>query len=245
MIGFETLRSRLIEKIRLQIRNGDMTERALARRAGISQPHMHNLLKGVRALTPGSCDELLAKLGMSVFDLIDGDELRRALFLVVRKTELTIEVPVLLDRLGPGLPWPDRVSPFERVAVPYVGVSSIPNPVVARLAEDPAMKPALMPGDLVVLDSSDTGGECDDPEALFAIEHGGTSVLRWIRRGRARTYVVAAACRNCPRDWEPLAPEAVIRARAVPVQSMYSPETVYDPLLPPRDRGRRLAATRR
>ena len=49
MIGFEILRNRLIENIRYRIRNGELTERGLARRTGISQPHLHNLLKGVRS----------------------------------------------------------------------------------------------------------------------------------------------------------------------------------------------------
>jgi hypothetical protein len=241
MIGFENLRGRLIERIRLQIRNGDMTERALARRAGISQPHMHNLLKGVRALSPACCDELMSKLGLTVFDLVDTDELRRALFLAVRKTELSVEVPVLLDRLGPGLPWPDRVSPFERIAVPYAGVSQIAEPVVARLADDSAMNPTLAAGDLVLLDASQAGCNCADPDALFAIQHAGSSYLRWIRRGRSAVYLLTAECRNRPHAWDTLPAKAVIRGCAVPIASMHAAQTVYDPLLPPRDKRRELA----
>ncbi len=118
MIGFDNLRTRLIEQLRHRIRNGEVTERALARKTGISQPHLHNLLKGVRALNAGRSDQLLTKLGLTALDLFEGEELRRALSLRARQGEVLLEVPVLEDRLGPGLPWPDRLSPFERVEVP-------------------------------------------------------------------------------------------------------------------------------
>jgi transcriptional regulator with XRE-family HTH domain len=61
-----SLRTLLVERVR----NGELTERGLARRIGISQAHMHNVLKGVRILTPEVADLILRELRMSVEDLV-------------------------------------------------------------------------------------------------------------------------------------------------------------------------------
>ena len=57
--------------LRARVRNGEVTERGLARLAGISQPHLHNMLKGVRALSAEKADLLLNRLELSVVDLLD------------------------------------------------------------------------------------------------------------------------------------------------------------------------------
>ncbi len=237
MIGFEALRGRLVEKVRRRIQNGELTERALALKVDISQPHLHNLLKGVRAFNARSSDRLLAGLAMSALDLLETDELRRTLLMRARAAELSIEVPVLKDRLGPGLPWPDQPSPFERVPVPIRYLSRLDNPVVARLAHDETLTPLLSTGDLVLLDSSPEGLMCPDPEALFAVILDGQVCLRWVRRGRGSLYLIRASCRNAPHRWERSAAPwtGLIRARAIPLHWMYEPELLRDPLLPPRD----------
>lgn len=74
---FEILHARLIAVIRNRVRNGEMSERSLARLAGISQPHMHNVLKGARSLSAGTADVILRSLRISLLDLIE-DEERRA-----------------------------------------------------------------------------------------------------------------------------------------------------------------------
>jgi transcriptional regulator with XRE-family HTH domain len=48
-----------------------LTERGLARRAGISQPHLHNVLKGKRFFSLQTADLVLHELGLSVVDLIE------------------------------------------------------------------------------------------------------------------------------------------------------------------------------
>ena len=53
-----------------RIRNGELTERGLARRLGISQAHMHNVLKGVRVLTPELADRILLEFHSSLEDLL-------------------------------------------------------------------------------------------------------------------------------------------------------------------------------
>src|SRR5205807_458087 len=51
------------------------TERGLARILGISQPQIHNVLKGARKLRPELADRLIRQLEMTVLDLFDPPEL--------------------------------------------------------------------------------------------------------------------------------------------------------------------------
>ena len=46
--------------------NGEFTERELARRSGVSQPHIHHVLSGARTMTPAVADALLDALGLAV-----------------------------------------------------------------------------------------------------------------------------------------------------------------------------------
>lgn len=66
---FETLQQRLLEYVKWRVRNGELTERRLAGLIGISQPHMHNVLKGIRTLSLGIADRILKAMEMSVLDL--------------------------------------------------------------------------------------------------------------------------------------------------------------------------------
>lgn len=72
---FGALQTRLIQLVNTRIQNGDFTERGLARILGISQPQIHNVLKGARKLQPELADRLLGKLGIDVTDLLQTVEL--------------------------------------------------------------------------------------------------------------------------------------------------------------------------
>ena len=43
---FADVRNALTAVLRARVRNGELTERGLARLVGVSQPHIHNVLKG-------------------------------------------------------------------------------------------------------------------------------------------------------------------------------------------------------
>ncbi len=75
---FERLLERLARRLRTTIRNGELTERGFARRIGVSQPHLHNVLAGTRAMTPRVADRILAGLGISAIDLLTDEERRGA-----------------------------------------------------------------------------------------------------------------------------------------------------------------------
>lgn len=67
---FADLRTDLLNLLRDRIRNGELTERKLARLVGASQPHMHNALKGVREISPAMADRILKNLDLTIWDLI-------------------------------------------------------------------------------------------------------------------------------------------------------------------------------
>ena len=69
------MKNRLLDNVRLKLRNGENTERGLALRVGLSQSHMHNVLKGERELTVDVADRILDELGMSALDLVERSEL--------------------------------------------------------------------------------------------------------------------------------------------------------------------------
>jgi plasmid maintenance system antidote protein VapI len=72
---FEILQLRLIAHVHGRVQRGEVTERGLARGTGISQPHLHNMLKGVRVLSPQMADILLRHLHITLLDLLDANEL--------------------------------------------------------------------------------------------------------------------------------------------------------------------------
>jgi plasmid maintenance system antidote protein VapI len=74
-IQFDELMDRLRAYIRLRINSGEFTERSLARVLRISQPHLHNMLKGVRRINVELGDRLMVKFRISVLDLITEEEM--------------------------------------------------------------------------------------------------------------------------------------------------------------------------
>jgi plasmid maintenance system antidote protein VapI len=78
-ITFEVLQRRLLSVAARRIQNGEYTERGLARILGVSQPQIHNVLKGARKLHFLLADRLLNKFSISALDLLNDGELNEAL----------------------------------------------------------------------------------------------------------------------------------------------------------------------
>src|SRR3569833_4214259 len=130
---------------RQAVQAGEISERALARRAGLSQPRLHNVLKGVRAPSPAAAGQLMRALDVSVPHLlwlsphISASEIR--------------EVPLLQNRIGPG----SRESFNEfRGYLPFPAplVAALDEPVAAHLGADLALPFEFRAGDLVLLDQN-------------------------------------------------------------------------------------------
>ena len=74
-MNFRDLQRRLIAHLHKLVRSGDATERGLARLTGVSQPHMHHVLKGKRLLSLEMADQVLAQLHLDLLDFIEPGEL--------------------------------------------------------------------------------------------------------------------------------------------------------------------------
>lgn len=74
-MDFQGLRERLVAYLRDRVRSGEVTERGLARISGVSQPHIHNVLKGKRALSVEMSDVLLHHLHIDLLDLMKPEDL--------------------------------------------------------------------------------------------------------------------------------------------------------------------------
>jgi len=68
------LQNRFVALLRKRVRNGELTERRLARMVGVSQPHMHNVLHGKRSFSVETTDEMMRLLRVDVLDLIEPSE---------------------------------------------------------------------------------------------------------------------------------------------------------------------------
>ena len=122
---FALLLATVLLETRLRIANGEVTERALARRVGVSQSQMHNVLKGARTLSPKLADRLLVALEIPL-------DLSRAMLVIADPTPLnylilidTIEVlpgstgNILPRALGRSCSTPPRLPPLRTGRVRY------------------------------------------------------------------------------------------------------------------------------
>ncbi len=71
---FHQLERRFLDHLRDRVRSGYITERRLAHLTGISQPHIHNVLKGKRTLSLETADAILQILNIDLLDFIEPDE---------------------------------------------------------------------------------------------------------------------------------------------------------------------------
>ena len=78
-IAFEALLERLLFHVNKRIQNGYFTERGLARILGISQPQIHNVLKGKRKLQPTLADRMMRELELTILSLFEEHELKEQL----------------------------------------------------------------------------------------------------------------------------------------------------------------------
>jgi predicted transcriptional regulator len=72
---FQDLHLRLIAHLRERIHSGELSERGLARLTGVSQPHIHNVLKGKRSFSTEISDTILFFLKLDLLDLLEPEDL--------------------------------------------------------------------------------------------------------------------------------------------------------------------------
>jgi hypothetical protein len=173
-VGFQLLLDQLRDIVRDRVKNGQMTERNLARLTSTSQPHLHNVLKGIRALTPDLADRLLAPLDISIQDLVPG-----------YRAAHNAQSPLPPDAVSALLPLRD-----------------IPHPAVTRLGPDSRMFPRFQSGDLAFFDESPAARRELDSRAAYLVNYHDTLLVRYIRWGGKRLYLVAEDSLTDPLRWD-------------------------------------------
>jgi hypothetical protein len=207
---------RLVELARLRVRSGDVSERGLARKAGISQPHMHNVLKGIRTLSPVAADRLMRALNVTVPQVVwSGGGL---------DATAVSAVPVLRSRVGPG-----TEASFDsfRGFLPFpIGLVGGIEPLAAYLSADLALPSEYRNGDLVLLDvnrekrlalseSAESAGQ-----SCWVVAAGGGLRVRYVRRTRGGLEIASEPGVAGSRDWQPISLHGksipdIVRARIV------------------------------
>ncbi len=212
-MAFRIMQQRLIEIVRERVANGELTESHLARLTGFSQPHIHNVLKGVKVLKLELADEILRQMRMKVADLTET--------IPAAAAECTT-VPLLTGTLGPEMAefWPQRTN--RSVAVPERLAAGASVPLAVRLGNDLGMCPHYQAGDLVLVDLAvrldrNCMRKAGREETCIVMTAYGPR-LRYVFFTEGRLYCSDAKGMHQPSAWESFPIEethTVVRARVV------------------------------
>lgn len=202
-LSFAGLQARLLEHVRGRIRNGELSERQLARLTGISQPHIHNVLKGARVLSPEFADLILAHLHISPLDLLTRDEITEYLTRTrsPRDARYQQPVPVLNGLLGLHQPIPRKGPHREFHSVPSHLTESVSEPLVVSLAADSEMEALFAGRDLVLLDQSEHVRCLVAPEMHYVVRTLDGPCVRSLQRDGDTLYLISEKNRTDPASW--------------------------------------------
>jgi transcriptional regulator with XRE-family HTH domain len=204
-LSFAGLRLRLLEHLRNRIRNGELTERSLARLTGISQPHIHNTLKGARLLSPELADVILTSLRLTPLDLLNREEITNYLNRTSAHRQARLQpVPVLSGLLGLHQPIPRKGPHREVHTVPFHLTEAATEPLVASLAGDPEMEPLFADRDLVLLDQSETARTLVQPEGYYVVRTPDGPCVRALRREENTLFLISERNRDDAEAWPSL-----------------------------------------
>ncbi len=189
-MDFDELQRRLLEAIRTRVRGGVLTERRLAIQTGISQPHIHNVLKGKRIPSLRATNRLIQGANLGVFDLVEPGEVAGRYCTGCEFRERYREVAVISERLGPGRPMPVAIDPAGRYSFPAAVLEGVQDPVAARLGPDPSMDGQLRENDLLLLDRSLAARSRLRPGSLYIIRISGEGLVRRLALVRSDLLVL-------------------------------------------------------
>lgn len=190
--------------LRHKVRSGQLTERGLAHLTGVSQPHMHNVLKGIRMLSMEYSDRIVHHLDLTVVDLLATGEIGLPeTYSNLRVSPVPIQwVPLLRDIAGPANPLPekdllDSVYPFPKTITQF-----LINPIAIHLAKDQRMEPEFREGDLALLDRSEACRTSFLPSAFYLVNTEDGTPVRFVRTGGTRLYLLTLDSVDDPGKWE-------------------------------------------
>jgi hypothetical protein len=208
-VYIEELIARVVEIARAEVRSGKISERQLARLTGLSQPHLHNSLNGVRTFSPKAAGKLMRALKVTVPDVIWR----------LPERDAWTPAPLLRSRVGPGAE--ANFSSFDGFApFPTTVVSGLVNPVAVRLAPDSVLPDDYQADDLVLLDQNPDLRRDPPPGWCWVTSVFGGQRVRYVRVEGSRLWAGHRANRTQPEKWESISLRGqnilnVVRARIV------------------------------
>ena len=207
----EELYDRLVDVARQRVRAGELTERGLSRLCGVSQPHIHNVLKSIRTLSPDSADRLMTALGVTLPELVwrSRDEVADSVRVV----------PIVRNRIGPGI---DAALTVWRGFMPFSKAMTEPlvNPVVAQVAPDLVLPAQLAANDFILLDQNPELRSQPEGKGCWVVAEPTGLRIRYVRRGGTKLWLANEMTVREPGRWEQAALHGkdiseIVRARIV------------------------------
>ena len=188
--NFLALAERLIKLLQTQVASGSLTVRSLARRTGISQPHMQNLLNGRRGITIGTADVLLEFLKIGAVDLSTLEELGGALGRASDQRQARMYVPLLDGLLGPAHPFPSVDQRRDWISIPNAAIRHAAEPAFVELGADAATELAMPGARFALLDVSVGARLRVQAGRWYAVRWSGGGWLRRLRHSPRRLVVL-------------------------------------------------------
>jgi hypothetical protein len=183
----------LIDIARERVRAGQLTERGLARSCGISQPHMHNVLKNIRVLSTAAADRLMHALDMGVSDL---------LWRVSTEPDAGVRaIPIIRNRIGPGS---EAIFTAMRghFPLPESLLRGLVDPLAARLGPDLVMPKALAAHDLVLLDQNPrVRSEPGSGAGVWVVKENASLSIRYLRMRGTSLCLANEVTLEDPGQW--------------------------------------------
>jgi len=187
-MDFRLLQMRLVSHVRAQVRNGELSERGLARITGISQPHIHNVLKGTRLLSLDMADRILQRMRINLRDLLTASEAGATPSREPGDAGECRTVALLDGWIGREHPYPQAAG-RERYPFPAAAVEPLELPIAARLAPDSQRAPIFSGRGVVLLDRAVEARQDSDEESYFALKLSEGGTIGMVRRARRPLYL--------------------------------------------------------
>ena len=196
-MGFKSLQARLVAYLHRRIQTGEITERGLARLIGLSQPHLHNVLKGTRFLSMEMADQIVERLQIDLLAVADGLEPGES----NGERPVGRMVPFLEGSIGPGHPYPRKENRRQGYPFQAADLLGMEAPVAAWLAPDAQLGERLGQGGLILLDRSENVRYYLEKDSYYVLDLGGESAVRRVKQVDARLYVREPDAQEDDSQW--------------------------------------------
>ena len=156
----------------------------MARSTGVSQPHLHNILKGIRSLPPDLADQLLVLAGLSLPNLMGMRQFP--------------------DESAAGA-HPAKAShgnsPLMEIFLPKSGDSASNFPAY-QLPPDSVMEPRFRGGDIVYYHHGARDRSSLNAQSAYLVNYHDRVLVRYLRMGGQRLYLASEETLHDPVRWD-------------------------------------------